>query len=64
LKHHLAGTSKNANSCKLVPDDAKKAMEDIFYGLQKSCWKRIVVTLKVMLLKLRLLLIQMERGKV
>ncbi|CAJ2643761.1 unnamed protein product [Trifolium pratense] len=27
LKHHLARTSKDAKSCKLVPDDAKKAME-------------------------------------
>jgi hypothetical protein len=37
LKHHLVGTSKNVKYCKLVPDDAKKAMEDIVRGLQKIC---------------------------
>jgi hypothetical protein len=36
LKHHLAGTSKDAKSCKLVPDDVKKTMEDIVCGLQKK----------------------------
>jgi hypothetical protein len=33
LKHHLAWTSKHSKFCKLSPDDAKKAMEDIVYGL-------------------------------
>jgi hypothetical protein len=36
LKHHLAGTSKDTKSCKLVPDDVKKTMEDIVRGLQKK----------------------------
>ncbi|GAU10357.1 hypothetical protein TSUD_421740 [Trifolium subterraneum] len=42
LKHHLAGaeTSKDVDSCKLVPDDVKKAMEDIVYGLQKMLLKK------------------------
>ncbi|WJX34817.1 hypothetical protein P8452_22892 [Trifolium repens] len=36
LKHHLAGTSKDAKSCKLVPDDVKKTMEDIVCGFEKK----------------------------
>jgi hypothetical protein len=40
LKHHLAGSSKNDKSCKLVPDDVKKAMEDIVCGLQKKLLKK------------------------
>ncbi|GAU51970.1 hypothetical protein TSUD_417630 [Trifolium subterraneum] len=64
FKHHLAGTSKDVKSCKLVPDDVKKTVEDIVYDLQKKLLKKIVLTSKVMLLKLRLVLIQMERGKV
>ncbi|GAU26695.1 hypothetical protein TSUD_314720 [Trifolium subterraneum] len=40
LKHHLAGTNKDSESCKLVLDDVKKAMEDIVYGLQKKLLKK------------------------
>ncbi|GAU41229.1 hypothetical protein TSUD_280290 [Trifolium subterraneum] len=46
LKHHLAGTSKDVDSCKLVPDDVKKAMEDIVYGLQKMLLKKNCIDVK------------------
>jgi hypothetical protein len=40
LKHHLAGTSKDVKSCKLVSNDVKKTMEDIVCGLQKKLLKK------------------------
>jgi hypothetical protein len=40
LKHHLAGTQKDVDACKAVPDEIKREMLQICIRLQENLMKK------------------------